>query len=228
MSQLKSFIYVILGCIIGSAVSFLTTVAIAQAAPVKVRGCVTNTLLTVRIVAPTANCLGTETMKEWDQDAVEAVKANNPPFVCTFHCWFSDYPERVKGKDFSYSFIRQLVVNYIDISGTNFSYASLEGTFFGSNLSSSNFSNAIVSTEFEETTLTSANFSNATASANFTNANVQSVNFTNANLQNANFSGATNMNTATLTGVTWGDSTTCPDGTLTGDHSNTCTGHLTP
>ncbi|MDP9333234.1 MAG: pentapeptide repeat-containing protein [Actinomycetota bacterium] len=66
-----------------------------------------------------------------------------------------------------------------------------------------------------------ADFSSANASnAKFPGANLSSANFTNTNL-----TGASGMSTATLTGVTW-NNTTCPDGTNSNNDGNTCVGHL--
>ena len=69
--------------------------------------------------------------------------------------------------------------------------------------------------------LTGASFYMADLSnADFTGANLSNTDFTNANLTNANMSGATNIGT-----VIWWN-TTCPDGTNSNTHGNTCIGHL--
>lgn len=81
----------------------------------------------------------------------------------------------------------------------------------GDKLVGRNFTDAYLA----ESTFIKVNLSNV----NFTNAILDSVNFTNANLKGANFSGAS------LNEVVWG-STTCPDGSNSNDHSNTCVGHL--
>lgn len=83
-------------------------------------------------------------------------------------------------------------------------------------------------TTAELTDFSNANFANTDLSssdlvtANFTNANLTSANLSNSNLNNA-----TDLDTATLTGVTWSN-TVCPDNTNSNDHSNTCIGHLVP
>ena len=50
-------------------------------------------------------------------------------------------------------------------------------------------------------------------------ANLTNANFTCARLDDATLAGAI------VTGATWND-TTCPDGTNSNDHGNTCVGHL--
>jgi alpha-tubulin suppressor-like RCC1 family protein len=70
--------------------------------------------------------------------------------------------------------------------------------------------------------------------ASFTNANLTRANLVDANLSNADFTKAdlvgANLTDTTLTGVTWGAGTTCPDGTVTGSAvaATSCEGHLQP
>lgn len=59
--------------------------------------------------------------------------------------------------------------------------------------------------------------------SDFTNADLSNSTFT----QNVNFFGAT-FGGANLTGVSWGASTTCPDGGISGYNGATCIGHLLP
>jgi len=69
--------------------------------------------------------------------------------------------------------------------------------------------------------LTGASFYRVDLSnADFTGANMLNADMTNANLTNANLSGATNLST-----IIWWN-TTCPDGTNSHSHGNTCIGHL--
>ena len=92
----------------------------------------------------------------------------------------------------------------------------------GANLTLANLSNAnLMFANLTGADLTGANLSNADLShANFTAAN-----FTAANLTGANLDASTGMSTATLTGVIW-NRTTCPDGSNSRAHGNTCVGHL--
>jgi uncharacterized protein YjbI with pentapeptide repeats len=71
------------------------------------------------------------------------------------------------------------------------------------------------------TNLTGASFYRVDLSnADFTGANMLNADMTDANLTNANLSGATNINT-----IIWWN-TTCPDGSNSHSHGNTCIGHL--
>lgn len=71
------------------------------------------------------------------------------------------------------------------------------------------------------TNLTGASFYRVDLSnADFTGANMLNTDMTDANLTNANLSGATNVST-----IIWWN-TTCPDGTNSHEHGNTCIGHL--
>jgi hypothetical protein len=82
---------------------------------------------------------------------------------------------------------------------------------------------------------TNGNFTNANLSgADLGNLNVQGAIFTGANLTNTNLGGANltganlggaNLSHANVAGVTW-NRATCPDGTSSGAHGNTCVGHL--
>jgi uncharacterized protein YjbI with pentapeptide repeats len=79
---------------------------------------------------------------------------------------------------------------------------------------------------FLRANLTNANFSNSLLHEfNFTNANLQNANFSGALIRGSKFNGATNMSTANFSGTTW-ENATCPDGTKSSAHSNTCEGHF--
>ncbi|HEY5248969.1 MAG TPA: pentapeptide repeat-containing protein [Dermatophilaceae bacterium] len=100
---------------------------------------------------------------------------------------------------------------------------NLYGAFLSSaNLTMANLSGA---------NLTMANLSGANLYGIFAHdvtlaqANLTNADLTHANLSGANLTGATGMGTATLTAVTWLN-TTCPDGTNSDSHGNTCVGHL--
>lgn len=229
--RIKDILFILAGVILGTGVSLTTTLVLAHGGDTsKLHACVDDTTGALRIVGENDACPGGEHNVDWDQDAVASVGEHKPPFVCSFKCYFSDFPEKFKGKDFTNAFIRQLQLMNVDMSDTNFSSSVITGgQFTGSDLSNSDFSNSNVSsTSFQNTTLASTNFTAASAEGTgFQNANLTNGNFTNANFTYADFTGATNMDTTTLTGVTW-DNTICPDGTNSNDNGNTCVGHLTP
>jgi uncharacterized protein YjbI with pentapeptide repeats len=64
--------------------------------------------------------------------------------------------------------------------------------------------------------------------ANLSGLNMSAVNLSGANLANANLTGANltgaNLSFATVAGITWAN-TTCPDGTNSNSHGNTCVGY---
>lgn len=102
----------------------------------------------------------------------------------------------------------------------------------GLNLHGSDFSGRnLTDTNLSGANLNGANLSGAMlASANLTGANLNKANLSNTDLTDADLTGA-NLNKATftganITGVTWGSTTTCPDGTNSGANGNTCVGHL--
>ncbi len=132
-----------------------------------------------------------------------------------------------------------LTLGAISLAGVNYTSANMASVvapganFSGSNLTSATLTYASLSgTNLTGTNLTGANLSNADLSkvnasgANLSNANLTGTVLTGANLTGANLTGATTTG-ATFTGVTWSN-TTCPDGTNSNSHGNTCVGHLTP
>ncbi len=91
----------------------------------------------------------------------------------------------------------------------------------GCNLSGANLANA----NLAGANLTGANLNGANLSgANLAGANLTGANLNGANLSRATLTGA-HLSGANLNGVTW-LGTTCPDGTNSSNHSNTCLGHL--
>ncbi|HEY1636501.1 MAG TPA: pentapeptide repeat-containing protein [Acidimicrobiales bacterium] len=91
----------------------------------------------------------------------------------------------------------------------------------GCNLSGANLANA----NLAGANLTGANLNGANLSgANLAGANLSAANLNAANLSRANLTGA-HLSGANLNAVTWLN-TTCPDGTNSSNHSNTCLGHL--
>jgi uncharacterized protein YjbI with pentapeptide repeats len=111
-----------------------------------------------------------------------------------------------------------------NLSGTDFSGVNITDTFFeSSNLTGADFSsttnpNSFVS--FEGSNLTNTDFTGASlVSGQFIGVSGSNTDFTNANLTGADFSGHS------LTSIVWSN-TTCPDGTNSNSHGNTCAGHL--
>ncbi|HEY3701603.1 MAG TPA: pentapeptide repeat-containing protein, partial [Acidimicrobiales bacterium] len=91
----------------------------------------------------------------------------------------------------------------------------------GCNLSGANLANA----NLAGANLTGANLNGANLSgANLAGANLSAANLNAANLSRANLTGA-HLSGANLNGVTWLN-TTCPDGTNSSNHNNTCLGYL--
>lgn len=99
-------------------------------------------------------------------------------------------------------------VNFTSSNLESLSTSGSTGTnFTGSNFSSTNLTSAI----FRDAIMQNTNFNNS--------------NLTSATFDNTDLTGATNMSTATRTGVTWSNST-CPDGTNSDTNGGTCEGHL--
>ncbi len=96
--------------------------------------------------------------------------------------------------------------------------------FHGRNLTEAYLGSAdLTEADLTETDLTDVDFVQATFyGALFANANLVNTNFTQADL-----TGAIGLASSTRTNVTWFH-TTCPDGTNSNDHSDTCEGHLEP
>jgi uncharacterized protein YjbI with pentapeptide repeats len=210
MKKYKALLLLIVGFFAGYLFSILLPVVLAHGGDTNlIHGCVRNNGLLagfVRIVGANTNCANNETPLDWKQGL------NNPPFACV-SCDFTNpltVGSRFAGKDLTNSYLAYSILTQADLSGTIFINAELTGTV----LSATNLSNA--------------NFTGANLSGTSVNlANFLNTNLTNANLTSADLFGATNMDTATLTGVTWSN-TTCPDGTNSDNNGNTCVGHLTP
>jgi uncharacterized protein YjbI with pentapeptide repeats len=135
------------------------------------------------------------------------------------------------------------------INLTNSSFASVKfvsSHFFGGssestsiNLSNSNFTSAqftpvsdFFNVDAPNANFTQVSFDNGEGSSGFTQCNLTNSIFSNATFikwrfETVDLTGATGLDTATLTDVTWSD-TICPDGTNSDSNGNTCVGHLTP
>jgi len=130
-----------------------------------------------------------------------------------------------------------------NLTGANLTGANLTGAnLAGSNLKGANFTTAILagasltgasltSAVLIQANLTGANLSSSNlAGANLTGSDLAGASLAGgdlkgANLTTANLKGATQLNTATLTGVIW-STTTCPDGTVSNQDGGSCAGHL--
>ena len=231
MKKYRNLLLIVVSFFAGAFTILVTGLAFAHGGDANlIHGCVRNNGLLagfIRIVGANTNCNGNETALDWKQGL------KDPPFSCP-NCDLNqngdDLSNRFVGKNFSNAFLQGAFIESVDLSETNFINAYLRNAVLdASNFSNSNLSNAnLISTSFGYANLTNANFTGA----NLTNANIgitnlSNTNFTNANLINASLLGATNMNTATLTGVTWSN-TTCPDGTNSDNNGGTCVGHLSP
>jgi hypothetical protein len=97
---------------------------------------------------------------------------------------------------------------HLDLTGANLEGANLQGVdLHDDNLTGANLQGAnLQGTDLHDSNLTGANL---------TAANLQGANMWNADLTSANLTGAN------LEGVRWLD-TTCPDGTNSDDHDDTC------
>lgn len=119
--------------------------------------------------------------------------------------------------------------NYRNFDGVNFTDASLQWTdFTKSSLAGTNFTNAkLDNVKFIRTNAKNANFTGATISYSVADKNsnfFDGVIFENADFSNAVLKGI-DLSKGTVTGAKWSN-TTCPDGSNSDTHDNTCEGHL--
>jgi hypothetical protein len=151
------------------------------------------------------------------------------------------------GKDHDFPDLQYADLTGCDLSGTylpnaNFSNARLNNAnFTNAHLTYSTFQGADMrGANFTRANLSNAIFTGATLfdttlrGANLTTAKVADTSFggqtdlTDAQVHGATFKNAENMQNVVLTNVDWGSQTTCPDGTISGDHGNSCDGALRP
>ena len=104
-------------------------------------------------------------------------------------------------------------LNGADVNATGFTSADLHAARIVTNVQ---LSGAIRHAQLVDWDFSGLNL----AGASFLDANLSGANFTNANLTHAR-----NLKSANLTAVNW-TRTTCPDGTNSAVHQNTCVGHL--
>lgn len=211
MERFKTPLLIVLAFVGGSLVSLATTLVLANGSdPNQIHSCVkNNTLLNganVRIVGINVNCANNETPVNWPATASTgggsgALGTLGVSIMCN-GCDLSYLGNKFKGNDFTNAYAPNIVLASTDISGVIFKGSHMQQSSFNdSNLSNADFTSAILYQSF------------------FQNTNLTNVNFTNADLTGSD------LNTATLTGVTWSN-TTCPDGTNSNSHGNTCISHL--
>ena len=120
------------------------------------------------------------------------------------------------------------------LSGEDFRNLDLRGVvFFSADLRKSNFSRArLANASFEGSELSKSLFRKARArgvsfeSADLTRADLRGADLRGASMEGAILTGA-RLQGAKLRKVVW-KNTTCPDGSNSDDHHNTCLGHLEP
>lgn len=199
-----------------------------------IHGCVGGSVLNggrLRIISSDQTCNSNETPLDWGKFG----------YITCDWCDIDELKARFNitttvNQQFDRSQLLRLNAQNANFSGSSFKYAQLRGAYLvESNLSNSDFSYASISqlsfsSSQIDADLTSANLTNSNfTSTNFFDAELQSANLTNANFTNsnlsyANLSGAITSGTV-FTGVRW-DNTTCPDGSSSNSHGNTCIGHL--
>ncbi len=132
------------------------------------------------------------------------------------------------GANFHHANLVETIIESSTLDNTDFSntYYSANGglSLMNNQGSNTNFSNAnLPNARFNSSVLSNASFAAATlTSADFGQTDLSGSDFTNTNL-----SGAVNLESATLIGVIWSN-TTCPDGTNSNANGGSCAGHLTP
>jgi hypothetical protein len=137
---------------------------------------------------------------------------------------------KLNGSDFTNTNLSNALLSGSDLSNSNFSGATIDLTSSHVNFTGAKFTGAVMNTGAY---LTDSNFSKADlagvnlGSLHLEGSNFSGANFTGATLGSVNLKGSTGLESATLSGVTWSD-VSCPDGTNSDTHSNTCAGHLTP
>ena len=126
-----------------------------------------------------------------------------------------------------------------NLSGVDMRTADIGGgsefSFYAVNFSGANFSGQTLDSLIIKSSpypgsgsIDNANFSNVTftGEGRLSGLSANDTNFSSAHFNGTNLE-ETNLSTANLTGVTWSN-TTCPDGTNSDSHGNTCIGHLVP
>lgn len=220
MNNSKKYLLPALTFLLGIFLSATTQFVFAHGGDASlIHGCVRPITGLLRIIGLNDDCRNGETPLDWNIQGPPGPQGpsgsapNLPPFICA-SCDLSNFgaDTRFAGKDYTNAIFGPDGTN-TNFSNSNFTNIfSLDPGFQDADLSNSNFTNAVI--KFGH--LNNANFQGS----NFLNANLSEANFTEADL-----TGATNMDTANLTGVIWSN-TTCPDGTNSDSNGGTCVGHL--
>jgi hypothetical protein len=228
--------------VVGAFAAIVVTKVIGQTANNAIYACSQKQTGNLRMVAAGSVCRPDEVGVSWNVQGPAGPAGSSGtssstglPFSC-YECNLVPFASTFKGKDFSNAQINSSEFIGSDLTGVIFKGGFLTfDDFNNTNLTGADFSNVkdsgnslgnISGLLFTNANLTNANFSNSQfSSCNFTGANLQNTNFANTTLSSVNFTGAQNMSSASMTGVIW-NYVTCPDGTNSSDHSNTCVGHF--
>lgn len=244
---MKNALFILSGILIGA---FAITIAKAQSNDI-IHACVAQpgsnsqsqnlsgqgNAGSVRIVSSQSDCRNGETYLTWNVQGPPGptgpTGASGPPgssgngaIVCDY-CEVSDVLHRIGQSNLTnYNFDNAILnLTYFlntDISGSSFKYAILYSSPIGyTNASDADFSNARLSGTMDiyNTNFTRAKFINTRMiSSNVGFNNFTDADFTGADLSYSSFAGND------FTGAIWSN-TTCPDGTNSNNHGNTCIGH---
>ena len=205
-----------------ASVNGLTAAQIQVGARAGVDAATLNGLSAAQVAARGAQCGGIA-----HGEVIWTVPGSVPGGGCNFYGAYLDH---------AFLYLADLTNAYLGgahLTNANVGQATLVGVDFGdavldgSSLTSANLSGArainahmigtnLTSANLTGTNLTAANLTGANlTSANLTGANLTQVNFTNANLTGAITTGAN------IFGAGWSN-TTCPDGSNSNSHFNTC------
>ena len=169
----------------------------------------------LRIVKNARDCNRKETALSWNQTGPQGPQG---PAATTQLSCVACTPRDVLARLNKPNFIK-----------ANLDYANLFGSELkNQDFSSSSFVHAVLyGAQIQGSNFTNANFSNASLrNAAFINTMLTNSNLTGADLTFTGFSGS-DLSTTNRTDVIWSH-TTCPDGTNSDEHDNTCEGHLVP
>lgn len=234
--------------VVGAFGAVIVTKVVGQTANNSIYACAQKQTGNLRMVAAGTSCRPDETATSWNQQGPQgpagpsgaSATSNGLPYACTGNCDLGPYADKFAGKDFTGAELLNCYFLNADISGVIFKNGNLDGcNFINANLTGADLSNLVEPGYYNSqsswnnnttltmtgSNLTNTNLSNDNLSGHFQNANLQNTNFSNAILHRVDFSGAHNMATSIVTGVTW-DGVTCPDGTNSDDHGSTCVGHF--
>lgn len=231
-SKLQLIAIVMVSTIIGSVTTAIVSASIPDSNGV-IRACRTNLTGGLRIIdSASQSCTGLETPLNWDQyNPVQGtVWGDLLPLANTDASGIDLSFRNMAGSNLTNTLLQSASLSRTNFSNSNMTGAALNGVnadhvnFTGATLTGANLSSG---------SFTSSNFNSAAMSGlaisdmSFAGSSFSGTNLSNASFTNVILNGSTGLNTATLTGVTWSN-TYCPDGTLSSDNGNTCSGHLNP